>query len=273
MEINVLGGTGFIGSRYCQLTPNVIINDRNDPKIKSNEVVYFISTVDNYNVFTDPYLDINTNLIHLIKTLETCKDKNITFNFISSWFVYGDVELPAKETSICDPKGFYSITKRTAEQLLISYCETFGINYRIFRLGNVLGPQDTKVSKKKNALQYLLGELEQHNPINLYDGGDIFRDYIYIDDVVSCINLIIQKGELNSIYNIGNGEAIYLKDIIEYAKLKLNSTSQINSVEPADFHKIVQTKNMVLDNSKIVSLGYNKQYNITQIIDILLNYK
>jgi nucleoside-diphosphate-sugar epimerase len=151
--INVLGGNGFVGSRYRELTENVVINAKYDYNVKDDsEVVYFISTVDNYNVHTNPYLDIETNLTTLVKTLESCKDKNVTFNFISSWFVYGDVELPAKETSYCDPKGFYSITKRTAEQLLISYCETFDIKYRIIRLANVLGKSDSKVSKKKNAL-------------------------------------------------------------------------------------------------------------------------
>ena len=135
MEINVLGGNGFVGGRYCEMTPDVIKNDRNDYEVKSKNVLYLISTVHNYNVFTDPYLDIDTNLTTLIKTLESCKGKDVIFNFISSWFVYGDVGLPAKETDSCDPKGFYSITKRTAEQLLISYCETFDIKYRILQIG------------------------------------------------------------------------------------------------------------------------------------------
>jgi nucleoside-diphosphate-sugar epimerase len=148
--INVLGGNGFVGSRYRELTENVVINAKYDYNVKDDsEVVYFISTVDNYNVHTNPFVDIETNLTCLINTLESCKDKNITFNFISSWFVYGDVELPAKEDSYCNPKGFYSITKRTAEQLLISYCETFGIKWRIIRLGNVLGKGDKKVSKRR----------------------------------------------------------------------------------------------------------------------------
>jgi nucleoside-diphosphate-sugar epimerase len=159
MEVNVLGGNGFVGGRYCEMTPNVIKNDRDDFSVKSKNILYFISTVHNYNIFTDPYLDIDTNLITLIKVLENCKNKDVTFNFISSWFVYGNVDLPARENSYCDPKGFYSITKRTAEQLLISYCETFGIKYRILRLANILGESDKKVSKQKNALQFLINEI------------------------------------------------------------------------------------------------------------------
>jgi nucleoside-diphosphate-sugar epimerase len=270
MEVNLLGGNGFVGGRYCEMTPNVIKNDRDDFSVKSKNILYFISTVHNYNIFTDPYLDIDTNLITLIKVLENCKNKDVTFNFISSWFVYGNVDLPARENSYCDPKGFYSITKRTAEQLLISYCETFGIKYRILRLANILGESDKKVSKQKNALQFLINEIKENKPISLYNGGDLYRDYIYVDDAIDAINLILDKGDLDQIYNVGNGEFVNFKDIIYYAKDKLNSKSEINSIEVVDFHKKVQTKDMVLDISKIKSLGYVKKYSIYNIIDKLI---
>jgi nucleoside-diphosphate-sugar epimerase len=269
--INVFGDSGFIGSRYSELTSNIIINDRNDYMVKDEvtDIVYFISTVDNYNVYTDPYLDIDTNLTTLIKVLESCKGKDITFNFISSWFVYGNVELPAKETAHCDPKGFYSITKRAAEQLLISYCETFGLKYRILRLANVLGNTDKKVSKKRNALQYMINEIKKNNEIELYDGGNIYRDYIYVDDVVTAINLILEKGNSNEIYNIGNGFAVSLVSALEYVKKKINSTSNFKTIETKDFHKNVQTKNMVLNTSKLNSLGYKSSCNMICILDIL----
>ena len=269
--INVLGGTGFVGSRYHKLTENVVINAKYDYIVKDNsEVVYFISTVDNYNVHTNPYIDIETNLICLVKTLESCKNKNVTFNFISSWFVYGEVELPAKEDSHCNPKGFYSITKRTAEQLIISYCETFNIKYRILRLANVLGKSDYKVSKKKNALQYMIKQVVNNEDINLYDGGTMYRDYIHVDDVVSAINLIIDHGKTNEIYNIGNGVEVRIRNALEYVKSKSNSTSNFGNIETVDFHKIVQTKNMVLDISKLKSLGYTPKYTINQILDTLI---
>jgi nucleoside-diphosphate-sugar epimerase len=269
--INVFGGSGFIGSRYCEMTPNVIVNDRNDLQIKSKDVLYFISTIDNYNVLSDPYVDIETNIKLLIDTLHNRpKDKDLTFNFVSSWFVYGNVSLPAKESALCDPKGFYSITKRTAEQLLISYCETFNIKYRILRLANVLGETDHKVSAKKNALQYMIDKVKNNEDINLYDGGHIFRDYIYVNDVVDAINLILEKGETNQIYNIGNGSPVYICDVIKKVKAKTGSTSHINSIKTVDFHKTVQTKNMVLDITKIKNLGYQQKFSIDQIIDILI---
>lgn len=269
--ITVFGGNGFVGGRYCELTNNTCKKSRNDYSVDtSGNLVYFISTIDNYNVFDDPYVDINTNLTTLIKVLENCKNKNVVFNFISSWFVYGNVDLPAKENSNCDPKGFYSITKRAAEQLLISYCETFNIKYRILRLANVLGMQDSKVSKKKNALQFMLNELKSGKQIQLYDGGNIFRDYIHVDDVAQAINLIINSSVYNEIINVGNGIPVYLKDIMYFAANKLGCTELIHSMPPADFHNIVQTKNMVLDISKLKSLGYTQKFSVEDTIQQLL---
>lgn len=271
--INVFGGSGFVGGRFCELTPDVIVNERNDYQIKTNDVLYFISTVDNYNVHDDPFIDIDTNLTTLMKVLDSHKRENIgnlTINFISSWFVYGNVRLPAREDAYCDPKGFYSITKRTAEQLLISYCETFGINYRILRLSNILGLQDKKVSKKKNALQYMINQLKDNQDINLYDGGNAFRDYLYVDDAVDAINLILEKGEKNTIYNVGSGVPTYISKAIEYAKQQLNSQSNIGTIPPAEFHNIVQTKNMVLDITKLERLGFKPKYNSYDIINTLI---
>jgi nucleoside-diphosphate-sugar epimerase len=284
--INVFGGSGFVGSRYVSLTanyfspiampniiPNVLVNDREDYEIKNNvtDVVYFISTIDNYNVHTDLHIDIDTNLTTLMYVLESLKGKgDVTFNFISSWFVYGDVPLPAKEDARCDPKGFYSITKRTAEQLIISFCETFNIKYRILRLANVLGPTDHKVSKKKNALQYMINEIKEGRDVDLYDGGTPFRDYIYVDDAVKAINLVIEKGAVNEIYNIGNGKKVVIKDVLEAVRIKTRSKSKFNNIPPAEFHNKVQTKDMVLDISKIESLGYKTEFTMDKVLNSLL---
>jgi nucleoside-diphosphate-sugar epimerase len=238
-----------------------------DPQ--SKDVLYLISTIDNYNVFTDPFLDIKTNLTLLIETLEKCKGKeDIVFNFISSWFVYGKTDsFPATEDSECNPKGFYSITKRAAEQLLISYCETFGIKYRIFRLCNVYGETDGKVSKKRNALQFLIGELAEDRDIKLYDNGENIRDFMYVDDVCRAIHLCIRDAPKNDIYNIGSGAQHRFKDIMKYAKEKLGSKADLIPIEPPAFHKIAQVKDMYLDTTKLKNLGFVEKFGIEKGLD------
>ena len=83
-RITVYGSTGFIGSRFCQLNENnVIKNKRDDYVTKSNEILYFISTVDNYNIHQNLEIDIDTNLKTLMKVLGSIDQKeDVTFKFM-----------------------------------------------------------------------------------------------------------------------------------------------------------------------------------------------
>lgn len=270
--ISVFGGTGFIGSKFCEKYKETsIVIPREEVVPQSREVLYLISTVDNYNVLENPFIDIETNLIHLMKVLENCRYKDIHFTFVSSWFVYGETALPARESSPCKPKGFYSITKLAAEQLIESYCKTFNIRYNIVRLGNVIGRGDGKASKKKNALQFLVDELKADRDINLYNNGEFYRDFVHVDDVVDGLKFIIDHGEGREIYNLGSARKPTLfKDVIAYAKQEIGSHSNIGTMEPSDFHKIVQVESMYLDSSKLGSLGFFPKKGVYESIKEML---
>lgn len=269
-----LFGHGFIGREFSKLAPETIVNDRNDLFPKDRNIVYFISTIDNYNVFANPYLDIETNLTTLVRVLENCRllyGKDFTFNFISSWFVYGKVECPAREDSPCNPTGFYSITKRAAEQLLMSYCETFGMRYRILRMPNTLGTGDTKASKKKNALQYMIRELAEGRDVNLYKGNPT-RDFMDVRDVAAAIKLITESGDLNSIYNVGGGVGWGIGTLLETARRSLSKPGNINSMEVPDFHKNVQVEQMWMDIGKLKSLGFVHSHDIRDTVAEIAKY-
>ena len=270
MTIQVFGGSGFVGSEFVKQNPDCIVNARDDYRIKSDNILYMISTVTNYNVKTDPYIDIDTNLSTLMRVLEQCKELDLTFNFVSSWFVYGETEMPATEQSNCYPNGFYSITKRCAEQLLISYCETFGIKYRILRLANVAGSGDKKASPQKNALQHMINELKAGRDVNVYDGGNLYRDYIHVSDAARAIKTIMDKGEVNTIYNVGNGKPLLFKDMIEYAKELIGGEGKLNPIEIPQFHRTVQVRSMWMLSDKLKSLGYEPKYTMEQIIDDMI---
>jgi nucleoside-diphosphate-sugar epimerase len=278
VAVTVFGGTGFVGSEFVSIQHSFNLVSRDNYECPSDNVVYFISTVDNYNIFTDPLLDINTNLVTLVKVLENYRKvyNGGCFNLISSWFVYGkdsgygDLARGVSEDTECDPKGFYSITKRAAEQLLICYCETYNLNYRILRLANVLGPGDKKVSKKKNAFQYMINEVKENRPIELYDGGLLYRDFIHVKDCARAIDLVINKGNQNEIYNIGNGTPIDIREWVYYAKNKVSSTSKITNIPQKDFHKTVQTsRSFFMDTTKLKNLAYSAKYSMADIVDEL----
>lgn len=275
-KISVFGGSGFIGSRFCQIHSNdVVVLDRNDYQAKTNNILYLISTTDNYNSLDNLHIDIDTNLTVLMNVLERLpKNTDVVFNFVSSWFVYGkNYEMPFREDySRCSPTGFYSITKYCAEQLLVSFCQTHGIKYRIFRLANVLGIGDNRISKKKNALQYLVREIVRGNDVHLYYGGEVLRDYIGVDDVATAMKLCMDKAPQNEIINIGSGRPHKFLDMINSAIEYSQSKSKIVHIDPTPFHDIVQVRHSYLDTSKLSSYGFKQEKSIDTIIKELVDH-
>ena len=258
-KLSVYGATGFIGGTFCDLYSDEVIKIlREEREPQSKDIIYFISTTTNSHVFKDLHIDIDTNLTVLADVLEHCKDKDITFNFVSSAFVYGTDVIDAKEGDPCEPGGFYSITKRCAEQLLISYCKTFNVKYRIMRIANVYG-DDKTVSAKKNVLKFLIGLMKENKDLVLYDDGMQLRDYMHVGDICRAMKLVMEKGEINSIYNIVTGNPLPFKNIMEKARDFLGSKSKFNYVDYPEFNKIAQAYNYSVNGDKLKALGFKPQ--------------
>jgi nucleoside-diphosphate-sugar epimerase len=263
-KISVYGGTGFIGGTFCRMySDEVIIIEKNNRRPESRNILYFISTTTNYNFYNDLFVDINTNLNILIEVLQHCKDQDITFNFISSGFVYGPDILDSKETDNCNPRGVYSITKRTAEQLLIEFCEHYDVKYRILRIASVYGTDKT-ISPKKNVLGYMINLLKENKDITLYDGGNFIKDYTHVDDICRALKIVINNKEVNQIYNIASGFSISFRELILTAKEFTKSQSKIISIPGPEKYKSIQGKNFTLNTDKLKSLGFKPEIGLPQ---------
>ncbi len=254
--ISIFGSTGFIGSNWMKKYPDISFPEERDCTYAlNNKILYFRGTTTNYNVFTDIHKDIDTNLTLFITTLNSAAEiPNMEFNCISSWFVNY-------------PKGLYSATKLCQEHLLESYCKTFNQKYRILRLSNIIGGDKGK-SKQKNALEFIIDKLKQNEKVDIYT-GDNYRNYLHVSDCCKAIKLILDNGDLNTNYNIGDIQSYRIIDIVEYCKNKIGSTSEISIIETPEFHKIVQVKDYFMNTEKIRELGFVPDYNIWQTLDEL----
>lgn len=251
MDLSLYGSTGIIGSYYKGLFPvSCIPRSQLEPNTKN--VLYLISTTDNQTFREDCHIDIDTNLVQLMRRLEACRQANIdVFNFVSSWFVYGPDHSYPDEQAICNPNGFYSITKYAAEKLVKEYCTTFGINYRIFRLGNVYGGPDFG-SNKRNALHYLLNQVRQHKDVTVCI--NVARDFIHILDVCRALKFLCEQGSFNAIYNIGTGISTRLGDALDEAKVLLCSNAYVLRANvPQSYDQAVR---FALDCGKLKSHGF-----------------
>ena len=111
---------------------------------------------------------------------------------------------------------------------------------------------------------WMINQLKLNKDINLYNNGSPYRDVMHVKDVCRAIKLVIDTGELNTIYNIGSGYPTQVGEIINFVKDHINSKSQINTIEPPEFHKNVQVQDFWMDVGKIKSLGFVPEYTLEE---------
>lgn len=283
----ITGGYGLIGSTLAnRLEGNVTLlirSGNHKERIKKNTVqiiqkdlkniskedvngidviFHCASTVDNYHILTDPYIDVETNINGTIRLLEACKDldKKPTIVFLSTFFVYGNVydqtNIPITEQSQTDPLALYPITKLATESVIKLYQRLYGISYLICRLTNVYDENEEYSNKKKGIMNWLVMSAVKGEPLPIYRGGNFERDYIYLDDVIDAVLFLLEKEIKNELFLVGTGQPVLFRDMIDYILELTGKKSQINEIEPPDFHKVVGMTNFVADTTKINSLGW-----------------
>jgi len=264
-KISVLGKSSYIAGEFLKLyiDETVGINHRETKESPTNNIINFVSTTDNYwPTRGDLYQDIQINLLYLMDFLNAAQRKynnDFVFNQVSSWFVVGKVDkLPVDEQVHCNPNGFYAISKYASELFLRSFCETNNIRYRILRLSNIYGKYDKGASLKKNTLHALVNMIKCNEDINLYDGGNVIRDYLYVTDCARAIKLVLDKGEFNTTYNIGSGKPRRFSDLILMARNMFHSSSRFINIDTPSFHSTIQTKDFYFNIDKLKQLGFEE---------------
>ena len=178
----------------------------------------------------DEYMECNINGFYNI--LEMCKKYNIKhLIFASSSSVYGDNEnVPYKENCNSDyPVSFYASTKKCNEIMAYSYSKMHDMYITGLRFFTVYGPY----GRPDMAYFKFTDKLINNETIDIYNKGDLRRDFTYIDDIVEGISRVVNnkpKDKYN-IYNIGKGEPIILMDFVNILVQELIN----NNLLPKDF--------------------------------------
>ncbi len=154
------------------------------------------------------------------------RDFNESFYTICPKCGNNNLELIAtKENDLVHPDSVYGMTKQVQEQLL-NFSST---NSFILRLQNVYGPGESLINTHKGILVHFAKLALKNEPIELYEHGKIYRDFVYIDDVVDAFESCINCKELdkNETLNIGSGLFYSLKLIAELIVKHYRSKSEI----------------------------------------------
>jgi dTDP-glucose 4,6-dehydratase len=154
----------------------------------------------------DPMAFINTNIIGTVNLLNACRGawKDMSgklFYHISTDEVYGSLGkdgLFTEETAY-DPRSPYSASKASSDHLVRAYHHTYGLPVVLSNCSNNYGPNQFPEKLIPLAIHNIL----HMKPIPVYGKGENIRDWLYVEDHASAIELIFQKGVHGRTYNIG----------------------------------------------------------------------
>jgi dTDP-glucose 4,6-dehydratase len=135
------------------------------------------------------------------------------FYHISTDEVYGSLgsEGMFTEETAYDPKSPYSASKASSDHLVRAYNHTFGIPTVISNCSNNYGPNQFP----EKLIPLALNNIKNNKPVPVYGKGDNIRDWLYVEDHASAIDLIYHRGNPGETYNIGGNNEWKNLDLIK----------------------------------------------------------
>lgn len=165
---------------------------------------------------TNPDVYVESNLVGFVNILECCRhaEKKPKLLYASSSSVYGgNREMPFSEDQTVDhPVSLYAATKKANELMAHCYSHLYGLQTLGFRFFTVYGPWG-----RPDMAAYLFADAMAHDkPIKVFNNGNMYRDFTYIDDIIEGLTRCIFAENLPQyeVYNIGNHRSERLMDMI-----------------------------------------------------------
>jgi UDP-glucuronate 4-epimerase len=190
----------------------------------------------------NPMAYVTSNVAGFLNILEGCRKAGIAhLCFASSSSVYGaNTEMPFREDHRVDsPVSLYAATKRANELMAGSYGRLYGIPSTGLRFFTVYGPW----GRPDMAPFIFARAMLEGKPIRVFNGGDMGRDFTYIDDVVDAVVQLVERphaaargGEKTRLFNVGLGAMVNLMDFLRAIERELGVTAKIElaPMQPGD---------------------------------------
>ncbi len=194
-----------------------------------------------------PEAYINSNIIGFLNILECCRHNDINhLVYASSSSVYGlNKKIPFEVVDPVDqPISLYAASKKSNELMAHTYSYLFGLPTTGLRFFTVYGPW----GRPDMALFLFTKAILNNQPIDVYNNGNMERDFTYIDDITEGVLKVIEApidrrqgnvSDLYRIYNIGNNTSVKLLDFIKAIENTLGKTAKMNMLpmQPGDVEK------------------------------------
>lgn len=193
----------------------------------------------------NPETYIRSNLIGFFNLLECCRHYPVKhLLFASSSSVYGaNKKVPySPEDKTDQPVSLYAATKKSNELLAYSYCKLYQIQATGLRFFTVYGP----FGRPDMAYFSFTRKILEGEPIQIFNYGDMYRDFTYIDDIVKGIEAMLTQppvrddnGVAFKVYNIGNNHPEKLTDFVAILEQCLGRKAEVQylPMQPGDVYQ------------------------------------
>ena len=194
---------------------------------------------------TNPYAYLQSNLVGFLNILEACRNYGVRhLIYASSSSVYGlNAKVPYSEDDKVDnPVSLYAATKKSNELMAHSYCKLYGISMTGLRFFTVYGPW----GRPDMSPMLFASAISKGEPIKVFNGGDMIRDFTYIDDIVEgtigCIDnepAPNENGLRYRVYKIGCSNPVKLMDFISEIEQAFGKEAkkQFLPMQPGDVYQ------------------------------------
>ena len=233
-------------------------------------IVHFAAETHNDRAILDPSIFVKTNVLGTYNLLEAARANKVSrFHHISTDEVYGALPLGTSERfteqTRYNPRSPYSASKAAADHLVRAYFHTYGLPVTITNCSNNLGP----FQFPEKIIPLFITNLLEGKKIPLYGDGLYVRDWIYVQDHCSAIDVVLQKGIIGETYLVGANNEI--SNIVLAKKILALLGKDQSFIEPvAD--RLGHDRRYAIDSSKLCALGWKPTHTFDQALQLTVQW-
>ncbi|MFV0479270.1 MAG: dTDP-glucose 4,6-dehydratase [Anaerorhabdus sp.] len=208
----------------------------------------------------NPEIFLVTNVLGTQVLLDACKEFDVKrFHQVSTDEVYGDLPLDRPDLFFTEETPLhtsspYSSSKASADLLVLAYHRTYGLPVTISRCSNNYGPYHFP----EKLIPLMISRALADESLPVYGTGANVRDWLHVKDHCSAIHLILKKGIVGEVYNIGGHNEKTNLEVVKVILKELDKPeSLIRYVEDRKGHDL----RYAIDPTKIEKLGWCANYN------------
>lgn len=233
---------------------------------KFNAVIHLAAQAGVRYSLENPMAYVDSNLVGFVNILECCRHNDIEhLVYASSSSVYGaNAKIPFSEEDRVDyPVSLYAATKKSNELMAHTYSHLYNIPTSGLRFFTVYGPW----GRPDMAPMLFANAITKNEAINVFNHGDMSRDFTFIDDIIEGIVITLNNPpskygdkKYYQLFNIGNGSPVSLMEFIETMEKALGIKAQKNFMEmqPGDVPRTFA------DTTQLNALGYQSTTGIRE---------